>query len=213
MATGNYNGPEHNGDWLAVSELRACLGGDDFEKDEIYDYAVMLLEWAISKRACTPNEAMIQIMTTAPETAVNGGDLFRRIAKFFTDWSGRDENGETMPVNAADLRTIIELRHDAFYRGRRYDELVESLRPAVIYEEDLRRGEYEAVWLEDVDRDEIVPALVSGMSVGTQQARMCLVLDDGSIIYPLLAEYNRRWRAWTSRPDSATRRPRKWENR
>ena len=210
----DFNALEHNGDWLKVGEMRACLCGDDFEKDdEIYQYAVALLEWAISKRAYTPNEAMVKIMCTAPETAVNGGDLFRRIAKFFTEWSGYDENGETMPVNAADLRTIIELRHDAFFRGRRYDELVASMRSAVIHEDDLRRGEYEVVWLEDIDKDEIIPALVNGMSVGTQRARMCLTLADGEMIYPLLAEYNRRWRAWTSRPDDAERRAKKWENR
>lgn len=190
-----------------MRDLRECLSADQFEKDEIYDYAVMLLEWAIAKRAISSHEAIISLM--APETIEPAEQmgLFHRIADFFKNWSGDDEAGETIPITASDMRRICGYRQDVFWLRRQYDSLLDSLRPSVIYEDDIARGEYPVVWLEDIDKDEVIPALWKAKIMG----RYGFVTLNGEI-YPLIAGYEKRWRAWTDKPTEEQRRAVQWKS-
>ena len=203
---GGKQAKEYEEDWLRVRDLRECLSADQFEKDEIYDYAVMLLEWAIAKRAISPREAMNSLLAPKGVEAAEQMGLFHRIAQFFQNWSGDDDAGETIPIAARDMRLICGYRQDAFWLRRQYDSLLNSLRPSLIHEDDLARGEYPVVWLEDIDKNEVIPALWKVKIMG----RYGFITLNGEI-YPLIAGYGKRWRAWTNEPTKEQRRVTPWK--
>ena len=99
---------EHENDWLRVSDLRECLSEDQFEKDEIYDYAVMLLEWAVSKRAISTEKMAEIVMQANVKDGISkllGGKkmILERVAKLDTNWAEIKE--------AADAGNIHDLLH------------------------------------------------------------------------------------------------------
>ena len=67
----------------------------------------------------------------------------------------------------------------------------------------------EVVYAEDIDKAKIIPVLVN------MQAYDCIVLvrADGPshLIHPLISEYGKRWRCWTSRPTDEQRQAVKWK--
>ena len=64
----------------------------------------------------------------------------------------------------------------------------------------------EVVYAEDIDKAEIIPVLVSRRAHDRiVLVRAHLMGGPSHVIYPLISEYGKRWRCWTSRPDEKTR--------
>ena len=92
------------------------------------------------------------------------------------------------------------------------DELVEdatawldSMKPRVIPLEEIHRGM--AVWLEDIDKKEVVLAIGGASCAGCK----CFITEKDLSIAPKDVDYNRRWRAWTAPPTNAQRKAVKWK--
>jgi len=70
----------------------------------------------------------------------------------------------------------------------------------------------EVVYAEDIDKAEIIPVLVNRRSHDRiVLVRAHLMGGPSHVIYPLICEYGKRWRCWTSRPTDAQRKAVKWE--
>ena len=86
-------------------------------------------------------------------------------------------------------------------------ELLEAQEPRVMTLEEVLATE--VVYAEDIDKAKIIPVLVN------MQAYDCIVLvrADGPshLIHPLISEYGKRWRCWTSRPTDEQRQAVKWK--
>lgn len=70
----------------------------------------------------------------------------------------------------------------------------------------------EVVYAEDIDKAEIIPVLVDRWahdSIVLVRAR--LMGSPSLTIYPLISEYGKRWRCWTSRPTDEQREATPWE--
>ena len=70
----------------------------------------------------------------------------------------------------------------------------------------------EVVYAEDIDNAEIIPVLVNRRA----HDRIVLVRahrmgGPSHVIYPLISEYGKRWRCWTSRPNEKRRAETPWE--
>lgn len=65
------------------------------------------------------------------------------------------------------------------------------------------------VWLEDVDKEYVIPAMYFSAThgrIGFKLARD----TPADKIYPLKREYNKRWRAWTKKPTNEQRKVTAW---
>lgn len=70
----------------------------------------------------------------------------------------------------------------------------------------------EVVYAEDIDKAEIIPVLVSRRSHDRiVLVRAHLMGGPSHVIYPLISEYGKRWRCWTSRPTDAQREATPWQ--
>ena len=70
----------------------------------------------------------------------------------------------------------------------------------------------EVVYAEDIDKAEIIPVLVSRRAHDRiVLVRAHLMGGPSHVIYPLISEYGKRWRCWTSRPDEKTREATSWD--
>lgn len=68
------------------------------------------------------------------------------------------------------------------------------------------------VWLEDVDKKDIIGALFMRNYTGTKCVDFAIVRDwEFERIVADYMDYGVRWRCWTSRPDQATREATPWK--
>lgn len=71
----------------------------------------------------------------------------------------------------------------------------------------------EVVYAEDVDKAEIIPVLVDRRAHDRIVLVRARLMGGPSLsIYPLISEYNKRWRCWTSRPTDVQREAIPWES-
>lgn len=63
------------------------------------------------------------------------------------------------------------------------------------------------VWLEDVDKEDVIPALLVFMS---GKEYVWLVIGETTSVLREKAHYGKRWRAWKSKPTSKEREEAKW---
>lgn len=69
----------------------------------------------------------------------------------------------------------------------------------------------EVVYAEDIDKAEIIPVLVNRRAHDRiVLVRAHLMGSPSHMIYPLISEYGKRWRCWTSRPDEKRREETPW---
>jgi hypothetical protein len=69
----------------------------------------------------------------------------------------------------------------------------------------------EVVYAEDIDKAEIIPVLVSRRAHDRiVLVRAHLMGGPSHVIYPLICEYGKRWRCWTSRPTDEQREKEPW---
>lgn len=86
-------------------------------------------------------------------------------------------------------------------------ESLKELTPSVIDYNDLK--DYEVVWLEDVDKEEIVPGVINEISDNEWDPYVCF--DVGvNAVFGRKDEYNKRWRAWSNRPSDNVRYTEAW---
>lgn len=69
--------------------------------------------------------------------------------------------------------------------------------------------EFSTVWLEDVDKPEIIPAIYLEPLCG----RLGFIQPGRGMLYPSREDYGKRWRMWTSRPTDEQREATPWETR
>jgi hypothetical protein len=70
----------------------------------------------------------------------------------------------------------------------------------------------EVVYAEDIDKTEIIPVLVDRRAHDRVVLVMARLRGGPSLtIYPLISEYGKRWRCWTSRPTDEQREATPWE--
>lgn len=64
---------------------------------------------------------------------------------------------------------------------------------------------------EDIDKEKIIPVLVDG-EIGTRVAmvKTCPGEGDARFFYPMIAEYNKRWRCWDHLPSDEERKAAVW---
>lgn len=84
-------------------------------------------------------------------------------------------------------------------------EMLEEREPRVLELDEIHRGM--AVWLEDVDKSDVILA-IGGSSAGGSK---CFITENDISIAPLDVEYNVRWRAWTSEPTHEQRKEVEWD--
>lgn len=63
------------------------------------------------------------------------------------------------------------------------------------------------VWLEDVDKEDVIPAFPEPAS---RKEALCFFTADKRFITAEKQDYCKRWRAWTSKPTSKEREEAKW---
>lgn len=88
------------------------------------------------------------------------------------------------------------------------DAAIEKLKaqePKVMHVDEIQ--EFSTVWLEDVDKPEIIPAIYLEQLCG----RLGFIQPGRGMIYPKADECGKRWRPWTSRPTDAQKEAVKWE--
>lgn len=69
----------------------------------------------------------------------------------------------------------------------------------------------EVVYAEDVDKAEIIPVLVDRRAHDRiVLVRAHLMGGPSLTTYPLISEYNKRWRCWTARPTDKQREATSW---
>lgn len=93
------------------------------------------------------------------------------------------------------------LAHDA---GVLIGELLKAQAPKVLALDEIHRGM--AVWLEDVDKADVILA-IGGSSCGGCK---CFITVDDRSIAPHDSDYGVRWRAWTREPTAEQRRETHW---
>jgi len=93
------------------------------------------------------------------------------------------------------------LAHDA---GVLIGELLNAQAPKVLALDEIHRGM--AVWLEDVDKADVILA-IGGSSCGGCK---CFITVDDRSIAPHDSDYGVRWRAWTREPTAEQRREMHW---
>lgn len=86
-------------------------------------------------------------------------------------------------------------------------ESLKELTPSVIDYNDLEN--YEVVWLEDVDKEEIVPGVINEISDNEWNSYVCFDVNVNSV-FGMKDEYNKRWRAWSHRPSDNARYTEAW---
>lgn len=88
--------------------------------------------------------------------------------------------------------------------------LLKEQEARVLSAEEIRSGEAVVVWLEDKDRENVIPGIWFRLSnEGGDEAVDIHVMD--GFIGARLAEYNKRWRAWTAHPSDEQRKAVKWD--
>ena len=78
--------------------------------------------------------------------------------------------------------------------------------PRVLELSEIHRGV--AVWLDDVDKADVILAIGGSSAGGTK----CFITENDISIAPLDAEYNVRWRAWTAEPTEEQRKATPWHS-
>ena len=88
--------------------------------------------------------------------------------------------------------------------------LLKAQEARVVKISELTSGEPMLVWLEDIDKKEIVAGMIFDYVPGRFGFKLT---DIGSMdrIYPRIEDYLTRWRCWTSRPTDEQREAVKWE--
>ena len=87
--------------------------------------------------------------------------------------------------------------------------LLKEQEARVLSAEEIRSGEAVVMWLEDKDRENVIPGLWFRLSnEGGDEAVDIHVMD--GFIGARLAEYNKRWRAWTAHPSDEQRKEAAW---
>ena len=111
------------------------------------------------------------------------------------DCQGSHPTPETLMKDALAL-----LRHEVSAQEPRVMTLEEVLAAEVVY-------------AEDVDKAEIIPVLVDRRAHDRVVLVMARLRGGPSItIYPLIGEYGKRWRCWTSRPTDEQREVTLWHS-
>ena len=87
-------------------------------------------------------------------------------------------------------------------------ELLKKQIPSVIDYNDLHN--YEVVWLEDVDKEEIVPGIIGEISDNSLNPYVWFCIDSVNDVFGMKDEYNKRWRAWSGRPSDNVRYMEPW---
>ena len=87
--------------------------------------------------------------------------------------------------------------------------LLKAQEPRVVKISELTSGEPMLVWLEDIDKKEIVAGMIFDYVPGRFGFKLT---DIGSMdrIYPRIEDYLTRWRCWTSRPTDEQREATPW---
>jgi hypothetical protein len=114
------------------------------------------------------------------------------------------------------IAELLYLKHDCL-EGSATDQtldkaiaLLKAQEPRVMTLEEVLATE--VVYVEDIDKAEIIPVLVSRRAHDRiVLVRAHLMGGPSHVIYPLISEYGRRWRCWTSRPTKEQREKVKWE--
>lgn len=88
-------------------------------------------------------------------------------------------------------------------------ELLKAQEPRVMTLEEVLATEI--VYAEDIDKAEIIPVLVNRRAHDRiMLVRAHLMGGTSHVIYPLISEYGKRWRCWTSRPTDVQREAIPW---
>lgn len=83
--------------------------------------------------------------------------------------------------------------------------LLKAQEPRVMHVDEIQ--EFSTVWLEDVDKPGIIPAIYLEPLCG----RLGFIQPGRGMIYPKADQCGKRWRPWTSRPTDEQRKVVKWE--
>lgn len=68
---------------------------------------------------------------------------------------------------------------------------------------------HSVVWLEDVDKSKVIPG-IRQMPTDTRDPLYIGYHTENGFVAVNLAEYNKRWRAWTQNPSDAQRKAVEW---
>ena len=92
--------------------------------------------------------------------------------------------------------------------------LLKAQEPRVMtYDELNKLHADDVIWLEDIDKAEVIPAIVCGApdySSVLDAVELCAYYRN-KYIRAITKDYLERWRCWTSRPTDAQREAVKWE--
>ena len=80
--------------------------------------------------------------------------------------------------------------------------------PSIIDYNDLEN--YEVVWLEDVDKEEIIPAFIDEIVDDVLNKYVYFCVNDVNDVFAFKDEYNKRWRALSGRPSDKVRYKEPW---
>ena len=111
---------------------------------------------------------------------------------------------------------ICDLLQDDTELHEMYEEVIALLKaqePRVMtYDELNRLHTDDVIWLEDIDKAEVIPAIVCGApdySSILDTVELCAYYRN-KYISVITKDYLERWRCWTSRPDQTTREATPW---
>ena len=129
-----------------------------------------------------------------------------KIARFFREWSGDDEAGETIPFYAAELREILGWFTDYLTTRRKLDELQAEYWPHVLKLDEIETPYF--AFIEDKGEPNLDPAVIT--KITEDRVYMSSPVGDHRF---RRSEYGKGWRLWagTSQPRDDRRRQVQWE--
>ena len=87
--------------------------------------------------------------------------------------------------------------------------LLKAQEPRVLAIDELRKlQKQDVVWLEDADKEAIIPGIV--ITALKKEWQFMTFTSCSGLFCVSCVDYGKRWRCWTSRPDQATREATPW---
>lgn len=107
------------------------------------------------------------------------------------------------PYGPCNVRCGGDLHADAL-------ALLKAQEPRVMTIGELRKlQKQDVVWLEDADKEAIIPGIV--ITTLKKEWQFMTFTGCSGLFCVSCVDYGKRWRCWTSRPDQATREAASWE--
>ena len=99
--------------------------------------------------------------------------------------------------------TPCKLLHDAL-------ALLKEQEPRVMTLDEIRSGTVEVAWIEDADKEEVIPGIWFRLSNEGGDEAVDIHIRDG-FVGARLEVYGKLWRCWNARPTEDQMRDTKWE--